>query len=478
MRHLSPWTFFVFCLGAAGCGPEVESNSSHTSGQSNNGPSNNGPSNNDNGLTNNGATNNVSPRPPLTAATWEALQVISPEGGVAPPTDSTNRFADDEGAISLGHYFFYEPRISGNGEVSCASCHKPELGFADDVSLPDGGITAPDAVPGRHTPTVLNAAYQDWYFWDGRVDTLWGQATMPYESAVEMGGSRLKLARFIYDNADVRQAYENVFGPLPARSEISPFPVDGRPIANPQNAAETAANDAWTSMAPEDQETINQIFANFGKSLAAFQMQLVSFDAPLDRFVAQVREKPDDPDSWDAISVSAQEGARLFVEVVSCMECHKGPLLSDGEFHNLGLEPVEWADPADPGRADGIPQARVNPFSSASPYSDDPEGNKAQLLQVYPVRRTDLGAFRTPSLRNVALTPPYMHAGNLADLRAVIEFYNEPPEDPPVVGTRSSELQPLRLTDKEIDHLVEFLQTLDGSPVDARYRTVPAGPKP
>ena len=406
-----------------------------------------------------------------------ALDKLSPAGGIAPPLlDTTNAVVNDPAAVRLGQWFFYEPSISGNGQISCATCHQPGYEFTDPTPLPEGGITAPDVVPGRRTPTLVNVAYQTWYFWDGRRDTLWGQATGPYESTIEMGGTRLQLAHYVYETPAVKAAYEAIFGPLPDVADLDPFPATGMPIDNPQGADQMQQNANWVSMTPEDQLVVNTIFANVMKTVAAFETRLVSLDAPFDAFVQQMRDNPDDPAAWTAISQDAVAGARLFVDVGGCLECHSGPLMTDGKFHNLGLPAVSYADPADPGRFEGVPQARAAEFSSTSVYSDDTTGQKALLLGAIPALPRDMGAFKTPTLRNVAERPPFMHDGQHADLRATLEFYNDEPEGPATVGTRSSEFRPMDLDDDDLDKLEAFLESLTGQPIPAELTQQPPSP--
>ena len=291
-----------------------------------------------------------------------------------------------------------------------------------------------------------------------------------------MAGTRIAVVRYVYDTREVRDAYENVFGALPPRASLDPFPLRGRPVPDPQNAVDEEHQAAWESMTDEDQDTVNLIFANVLKAIAAYERRLVSMDAPFDRYVDQLRQFPDAPQRWTAIDEGAQEGARLFVEVVGCRECHKGPMLSDGAFHNLGLPEGESADSNDQGRWTGLPQARESLWSSASIYSDDPEGNQAQLLMALPQREADKGAFRTPSLRNLGSTAPFMHAGQIATLREVLDFYNEPPEGVPHVGRRSSEVNDLKLESSQIAALLAFLESLNGEPVPAEYREQPESP--
>lgn len=428
-----------------------------------------------------GATDANEVRPPprdkISQTTWESLKNLSPVGGIAPPTDPTNRFAHDERAVRLGQFLFFEPAISGDGTVSCASCHQPDKGFADGTPLPTNGIRGEEERPLRHTPSLVNIAYSKWYFWDGRVDTLWGQAIIPYENPIEMGGSRLQLAHYVYDTPEVKAAYEDLFGDLPARSSISPFPARGRPVEDPATPEDVAHDEAWQSMREADRDKINLILANIAKAIAAYEMQLVSVEAPFDRFVEQIRQSPDDPEEWDAISVEAQEGMRLFIDVVGCLECHKGPHFLDNKFHNLGLPSVDWADSMDPGRQAGLPLAKNFEFSSAGEFSDDPDGPQAQFLRSFPGDFDDLGAFRTTTLRNIGAHPPYMHGGHFETLEDVMDFYNEPPDGFPLVGARSAEIDPMRLEQDKVDALVAFLKTLDGEPVAAEYRTQPESPR-
>ena len=411
--------------------------------------------------------------------TWTSLQSFSPQT-MDPPTDTTNSVAGDPSAIRFGQWLFFEEELSSTGNVSCATCHLPDQGFAGPEALAVEGVLGPDVPTGRHTPTLLNVGYVRWQFWDGRRDTLWGQAVGPLEHPVEMGLSRVELAHYIFDNDDVRQAYVALFGTLPSPGDIQPFPDRAAPVPDPQTDDQRALNDAWESMRPQDRDIINQMTANAMKAVAAYEMELVSFDAPFDRYVDQLREHPQDPEKWDAISDDAKEGARLFIEVIGCVECHNGPLLSDGKFHNIGLPARDWTDPTDPGRFNGLPQAKQDLFSSAGPFSDDPQGDRALLLQSLPAERDDhMGAMRTPSLRNLPRTGPYMHAGHFSTLQEVLDFYNELPEPAPNhVGTRSSLVRNLELTDERVAFLEAFLLSLDGQAVPDELKTRPSSPAP
>jgi cytochrome c peroxidase len=407
---------------------------------------------------------------------WTTMQKVSPEGGYEPPEDPTNKYAGDPDAELLGHYVFYETAISGNGEVSCASCHDPEHGFSGPEPLAIEGILGEEHPTARHTPGLLNVAYNDWFFWDGRVDTLWGQAIGPMEHPVEMGGSRLQLAHYVYDTPQVKQAYEKIFGALPDPATLDPFPAQGRPVADPQTPEEQAHADAWMSMEPEDREAVTLITVNVMKAVAAFEMRLISVDSPFDQWVEQVRENPEDPEQWDAIDDDAREGFRLFMEVVGCSECHNGPMLHDGKFYNLGLPERDGVDAMDVGRWNGLRQAKESPFRSSGKYSDAPDGERAIVLDSLPQQEKNNGAFRTASLRNLMVTDPYMHGGHFDSLDDVLSFYNDQPDGFPLVGGRTDELRELNLKEEHIAKIKAFLQSLQGKPVPGAYLEQPDSP--
>ena len=152
---------------------------------------------------------------------WEAVMSLSPLPD-APPPNPTNRVADNPAAARLGHKFFFDFRFSKEGTIACSTCHSPFHGFADieATSLATGRGT-------RNTPTVLNAAYSKWQFWDGRAETLWAQALFALEGENEMAGSRVQYAHVI--NQHYKADYEEVFGPLPELKDTSRFPPEGKP---------------------------------------------------------------------------------------------------------------------------------------------------------------------------------------------------------------------------------------------------------
>lgn len=403
--------------------------------------------------------------PEFTEAETERILRSSPLA--APPPDPTNAVADDPAAARLGQWLYFDTGLSGTGEQSCATCHDPELGFADGLGLSQGiGTTA------RGAPTILNSAFNRWYFWDGRTDSAWAQALGPIESPVEMGGSRLEVAHRIAGDPELSAAYTAVFGALPDLSDATRFPSEGRPVPDQVDDPHAIA---WSSMTEADQDAVNRVFSNVGKAIAAYERLLVRGDAPWDRFVAGLAA--DDPDLMEAISPEAQRGAQIAFSdrEGACHNCHESPTFSDLEFQNIGLATRDGLDPADVGRYGGVPKVLADPFNGMGPYSDDPEGAGATKLQFLALGDELIGQFKTSTLRNVADTAPYMHGGHFETLKEVVRFYNELDEEPEF-GHREHLMQPLELGNRDESALVAFLESLTGAPLDDALMQAPPTP--
>lgn len=354
--------------------------------------------------------------------------------------DPSNRYGDDPGAAALGQKLFFDTRFSSNGQVACATCHKPELSFQDSTPLAHGvGVT------NRRTMPLVGAAYSPWLFWDGRKDSLWAQALGPLESSVEHGGNRTQYAQLIAQYYG--DEYEALFGPLP---DLSALPAQAGPVAEPQASA------AWEAMAPEDRETVTRIFANMGKAIAAYERRLLPGPSRFDQYVEAVVNN--DTEAMNSL-LTADEvaGLRLFIGRANCTQCHNGPLLTDNHFHNTGVPAVSGL-PEDVGRALGAPQVVADEFNCLSQYSDARPEECAELRYMITEGEELVRQFRPPSLRNVVERPPYMHAGQFATLEEVLDHYNTAPEAP----AGHSELEPLGLSDAELDQLMAFLRTLSG----------------
>ncbi len=401
----------------------------------------------------------------FTAEELEKIDALSPDGPLV-PTDPTNAVADDPAATRLGHFLYFDTRLSGDGEQSCATCHVPDHGFADPKKLSEAmGTTA------RHAPTLLNAAFNRWYFWDGRTDSLWSQAIKPLEAPNEQGTTRLDVAHLIADDAELTQSYENVFGALPDLSDTDRFPESGRPVSGDSDHAH---NQAWESMTSEDRRAINRVLTNVTKAIAAYEMKLVSLDAPFDRYVEGLRDG--DEAKLEALSESQRRGLKLFIGRAGCTKCHSGPLMTNLEFHNLGFEPRDWLDPNDFGRYDAITDVKDDPFNAAGEFSDGPDSERAKELRFLAQQPENEGQFKTPTLRNVELTPPYMHGGHFETLEEVVRFYSEIDEAPVLVGHRDETLVQLDLSDQEVADLVAFLESLTGAPVEDALNSRPESP--
>ncbi len=392
---------------------------------------------------------------------------LSPDD-VGQPVDPTNAFAHDEAAARLGHALFFDTRLSADGEQSCATCHQPDHGFSDPNRVSEAvGTTA------RHAPSLLNVAYNRWYFWDGRADSLWAQAIEPLEAPNEQGTTRLDIAHLVARDAELREAYEATFEPLADLSDTSRFPESGRPVPND---ADHPHAQAWESMSDEDQQTINRILSNITKSIAAYQMQLVSVDAPFDRYVDGLRTG--DEDKLAALTDSQKRGLQLFVGEAGCIDCHSEAMFTNLEFHNLGLAPRAWLAAEDLGRWAGIEEVKDDPFNAGGRYSDAPASQKAAELEFLARRPENEGQFKTPTLRNVELTAPYMHGGHFETLEEVVRFYSELDESPVLVGHRDETLETLDLDDQQVADLVSFLKALTGQPVDSALTEAPASALP
>jgi cytochrome c peroxidase len=360
----------------------------------------------------------------------EALE-LSMEALEPLPPDPSNRWADDKRAADFGHRLFFDPRLSANGRVSCATCHDPARQFQDGTPLAQGvGMTA------RRTMPVAASAYSPFLFWDGRKDSQWAQALGPLESPVEHGGTRAQYARVVAEH--YRADYERIFGSLP----------------------DLRGRDAATA-----------VFVNLGKAIAAYERRIQYGPSRFDGFVSSWKANGTPPK--DVLSGDEVAGLALFVGKANCVQCHNGPLLTNSEFHNTGV-PRAAGLPDDHGRLPAIASVRNDEFNCRSRWSDAGERDCAEL-DVLPAPVAGLErAFKVPSLRNVAERAPYMHAGQFSTLAQVLEHYNHAPAAP----SGSTELKPLGLSAGELRQLEAFLRTLSGAlSAPARYLNPPQEPR-
>lgn len=332
------------------------------------------------------------------------------------PASTTNRFADSTAAAALGRQLFSDPGFSECRVIACVSCHAPPT-FAPSTRFAVGcnGQTP------RNAPTLLNAGFRNWFYWDGRKDTLWSHAIFPLLNSIEMHAEPQQVKTVM--QSSYAAPYQALFG-----------------------------------VAPSSEPDVQRVMANFGKAIEAYLRTLVQVNAPFDddlqRFVAVAQQGSAEKDP-------AYLGLKTFIRTGRCVICHKGPMLSDGAFHNLG---VREEGPVDHGRRDGIDMVRADPFNGAGAYSDDAASGQARLAALATLPPADIdGAFKTPSLRNVALTAPYMHNGIYASLAEVVDFYDRG-GDPigTFAGTRAVTLTKIGLTGAEKQALVDLLTSLTG----------------
>lgn len=359
------------------------------------------------------------------------------------PDDPTNAWEQDPRAARLGQALFFDPGFSSNGAVSCATCHQPARAFTDGRKLPSG-----QGIGTRHTPGLINVAHQRWFFWDGRADTLWSQALHPIENAAEFGSSRIDYVRRIHSDDAYRAAYEDLFGELPPMQNLAQFPEDSR-----------EGTDSWKAMNETDRVAVNLAMTNLAKAVAAYETRLRGGRSPFDLFVDGLRES--DPARMAALTPPAQRGLKLFVGKAGCRQCHSGPLFSDFEFHNIGLPSGDGEMPRDPGRFDGIHHVQGSELSAHGPYSDDPTGDRARRTSSTKRGQEHWGAFKTPTLRNLARTSPYMHEGQFDSLREVLDYYNTLEGMVIQDHHQESVLKPLELEEADLADLLAFLRSLE-----------------
>lgn len=360
-----------------------------------------------------------------------------------PAVDPGNRVARSPRAARFGARLFFDTRLSADGSIACASCHVPEAGWAErrPVAI---GLAPTD----RNTPSVVDAVFNRWFGWAGSTDSLWAASLRPLADARELGSVERSVPARVRESPDLACGYRDAFGASP----------------------------------PADDE---RLLADLGKALAAFQATLVSARTPFDDFRDALARG--DRSAQSRYPADALRGLRLFVGRAQCSLCHLGPRFTHGEFDRVGIPTRRPDGRHDWGRYDGVKALRASRHSLLGPHSDDPARADTRATRHAALDPELLGAFRVPTLRAVARTPPYMHDGSIASLREVVRHYStitdeklalatphphaEPGDEQPR-RVEGSLLRRLDLTDREIDDLVAFLGTL--TPRRAIPRPAPA----
>ncbi len=347
--------------------------------------------------------------------------------------DPSNRYLNNPQAQALGKALFFDKSLSANGQISCASCHQAERYFTDGKSRALGIERL-----NRHTPTVVGSAYETWLYWDGRRDSLWSQALVPFESASEMGSSRLAVSRRVLTR--YQQAYIELFGRYPVEILDKTLPEHAGPLGDQE------ARNQWHLLSASLKSQINTVYANIGKVIAAYEATLVHKPSRFDHYV---NGKAD-------LTADELAGLTLFIDPnkTQCLQCHNGPRLTNLSFHNIGTGNFKGEN-LDFGRLLGLQSVLTDPFNCLGPYSDAKPEQCLHLNYINKGQHVPLkGAFKVPSLRNVSNTAPYFHDGRFQSLAEVIAHYNMPPKSP------ESELKPMNLSAKERQQLEAFLGTL------------------
>ncbi|MDH5229521.1 MAG: cytochrome-c peroxidase [Gammaproteobacteria bacterium] len=358
-------------------------------------------------------------------------------------SDPSNSVANEKTAIDFGKKIFFDPSFSINGKISCSSCHKPELYFTDGLPRSIGRVKTRS-----NAPTLLGAAYSPWFFWDGRADSQWAQALGPLEHVAEHAGNRTQYAKIIWNKREYKKAYEKLFGPMPRLSDKKRFPDNAGPKGDEQ------VRHQWSQMSAQDQVQITTIFANLGKVLAAYQRTLkpeaARFDAYVEALIAQDSKKANKLFNAEEVA-----GLKLFIGKAMCVICHNGPLLSTYEFKNIGL-PVVKELGVEQGRFRALREVTLSEFNCLGKYSSAKESDCAELRFMKTMRDETMGAFKIPTLRNVAKTAPYMHAGQFETLSEVLKHYQKRP----ITRVGHTDLLVTDLSDNDLKKLEAFLMTL------------------
>ncbi len=337
--------------------------------------------------------------------------VMATEGGPLglPPVPVPAENPQNPAKIKLGKALFMDKRFSGDGTVSCATCHDPAKAFTDGLPVALG-IQKKKGT--RNSPTVVNAVFYTTQFWDGRVKSLEEQAKGPFVNPVEHGLKDFSpIIQTIRSDAKYPGLFKEAFG-------ISP-----------------------------DKITIDHVV----KAIAAFERTVISGNSPFDRYMYGGDKK--------AMSEAAIRGLEIYRTKARCQDCHPigqtSAIFTDNKFHNLGVG-FSTIEPRLMEIVEKVRKAKEKGLTL-----DETVLQKQDISElgrfVVTLDIEDIGRFKTPTLRNVAVTAPYMHDGSVETLEDVIELYNQGGEDNPMLD---SGIRPLNLTEQEKADLLEFLKSL------------------
>ncbi len=380
-----------------------------------------------------------------TRAETTAIESLSINKLSALPADASNLIADNPKAAVLGQKWFFDTQFSGNNEVSCATCHDPSKGFTDQLRFGEGVGTTK-----RNTPTIIGAAHNTWYFWDGRADSMWSQALGPLEAGAEHGTNRIHIAKIVIK--DYLAAYQTIFGTINPSvvSEINYLPK----IQGAFASAETQL--LWRELPTNIKQEINTIFTNVGKGIESYERLLIPGQSRFDQYANEIST---DPNSKNLTELE-KTGLKLFIGKANCIECHSGPLMTDQQFYNTAVPMQVDLGNEDLGRASGLRDLLNSDFNCKGTFSETsnckPLESVLTMLESEDNSNTLIGAFKTPTLRNITQTFPYMHAGQFQTLQQVLQHYLNAPK----ASVGQSAIQSKALNQADLTALEAFLKTL------------------
>jgi cytochrome c peroxidase len=295
--------------------------------------------------------------------------------------------------VELGKKLFFDRRLSGDGTMACATCHNPETGYTDALAI---SLSYPTTRNWRNAPAIINLAYNKVFFWDGRAANLEEQSLFPIMSAFEMNQNIDFLEEELKEVPEYVKSFQDVFGGVINRGRI-------------------------------------------GMALAAFQKTIISNNSPLDKYLGGDK---------NALTVAQKEGYDIFTGKGGCVICHNGPNMTDNKFYNIGV-------PDNPETANDTRVAATRRFTAkVSGYKEYSTLKEDPGRYLVTKDRGDWKAFKTPTLRELSLTGPYMHNGTFSTVKEVIEFINNGGGDDP---DKTPLLRKLKLTDYEKLALEIFL---------------------
>ncbi|MDH5473176.1 MAG: cytochrome-c peroxidase [Gammaproteobacteria bacterium] len=332
-----------------------------------------------------------------------------------PPVPIPNNNPQTDLKINLGDKLYHDARFSADGKVSCATCHAREKGFTDNLPVSKGFNNLTGT---RNAPTVINSAYYTSLFWDGREPDLEGQSKQPPINPVEGGLKNHKpILKVIREDNDYVKAFKDVFN--------------------------VKANDI----------TMDHV----AMAIASFERTIIAGDSAFDKYM-YANDKT-------ALNDAQQRGLAIYLGKGRCVSCHvieqTQALFTDNRFHNIGIGFKKIKDRESETAAQMLAAKRKGANVDETVLT---QANMSELGRFAVTENpTQVGAFKTPTLRNIAVTAPYMHDGSLKTLEEVVDFYNNGgrlKDTDPVSGFLSGGIRPLKLSEQEKKDLVAFMKAL------------------